>query len=239
MAGIIIEPLVISTYARFILSQRSAVAESITLLSLPVEKLMAISSGETSLTVEGALSREAITIALASPAKPFIFNAMHALSRVLQTRLEIQLTEDEIFVREPSQVNPQKIDESLLKKATVVECNSLLQKIDVQMGDNFDDYQNLLHTSAEGIASLINSEMTQLNEHETNELLFQESMEDLKGRMLDLSLDWPKLNYNDFGITDYLALKAYIAIYNAYARQQQTLDKKMMQKHFKQILKES
>jgi hypothetical protein len=237
MAGIEINPLLISTYARFIISQSTAIAESIALLSLPVEKLKKIASGDEQLRVDGALKEDAIAIALASPAKQIITDSFHAMARVLQTRLEKHQSEEEIFTRDHKDTNPNTIPDKILDKATVVECDSLLGKIDNHCGETFDKYQEILHNCTQEIISQIQESIIQLTDLESHELLFQESIFDLNRRMIDLSITWPKLNYKDFSVTDYTALKCYIAVYSAFARSQKPTDDKTMQKTFKQILK--
>ena len=237
MAGIEINPLLISTYARFIISESTAIAESIELVSLPVEQLKKIAAGEEQLRLEGALKDESIAIALASPAKQIIMDGLQALARILQTRLEVHLTAEDIFTRDAKDVNPNELPTKMLSKASVAECDSLLGKIDSQCGETFDQYQEILHNCSQNLIEMIQNEMIGLSELESHELLFQESVADLNRRMIDLDISWPKLNYKDFTATDYLALKAYIAIYSAYARMQQNTDDKTMQKAFKQILK--
>gem|GEM_PF-4401300 len=237
MAGITINPLIISTYARFMVSQNTAIAESIALLSLPVEQLKKIASGDEQLRIDGALNEEAISIALASPAKQIIMDGFHAIARVQQTRLEKHLTEEEIFLRQSKDINPNDLPTKITEKATVVECDSLLGKIDNHCGETFDQYQEILHNCSNEVIQLIQESIIDLTQLESNELLFQESIYDLNRRMIDLNINWPKLNYKNFSATDYLALKSYIAVYSAYGRSQQANDDKVMQKAFKQIQK--
>lgn len=237
MAGIEINPLQISTYARFIMSESTAIAESVALLSLPVEQLKRIASGDEQLRVVDALEPADISIALASPAKQIILDGYHALARVLQTRLEKHLSEEEIFIRDAKDVNPNDLPSKILEKATVVECDSLLGKIDNHCGETFDKYQEVLHNSTQEVINQIQETITPLSDLESHELLFQESVADLNRRMVDLAITWPKLNYKDFSAVDYVALKSYIAVYSAYARNQQATDDKTLQKAFKQIQK--
>lgn len=237
MAGIEINTLLISTYARFIISENTAIAESVALLSLPVEQLKRIASGDEQLHVQDALDPQSIAIALASPAKHIILDGFHALAKVLQTRLEKHLGEEEIFARDINLSNPNDIPKKVLEKATVVECESLLGKIDNHCGETFDKYQEILHNCTQEVIDAIQANIVPLSDLETHELLFQESIADLNKRMIDLSITWPKLNYKDFNVSDYIALKSYIAVYSAYARGQQATDDKTMQKAFKQILK--
>lgn len=232
-----INPLLISTYARFIISQSTAIAESIALLSLPVEELKKIASGEEQLKLDGALNKEAIAIALASPAKEIMTDGFKALARIYQTRLEKHLKEEEIFIRNAKDANPNQLPQKLLEKATVVECDSLIGRIDNFCGETFDKYQEILHRNSQEVIEQINLTLIQLSELEAHELLFQESVADLKSRMIDLNITWPKLNYKDFSATDYVALKAYMAVYSALGRLQQQTDDKAMQKAFKQIMK--
>ena len=236
MAGIVIEPLMISTYARFIISQCTALAESVELVSLPVEKLKRIASGDEQLKLDGPLKPESIAMALAGPAHQIFLDALHALARVMQTRLEVHLAKEEIFVREETEVNPNEIDQKLLDKATVVECDSLMQRIDSQAGETFDQYQEMLHTGSQQLIEMINAEITQLNDNETYELMFQESIEDLAARFNDLKIEWPKMNYKKISMNDYLALKAYMAVFTALGRQQnsrQQSDGQTFQNHSK------
>ena len=236
MAGIEINPLIISTYARFIISESTAIAESITLLSLPVEQLKKIASNEQSLQVVNALDEQSIAIALASPAKQFILDGIHALARVFQIRLEKQLNDD-IFMRDVRDINPNDLPKKILDKVTLVECDNLMAKIEGHCGETFDKYQEILHNCTQNLITLIQENIIKLTELEANELLFQESIADLNKRMIDLSILWPSLNYKDFSVMDYVTLKSYIAVYSAFSRSQMSTDDKTMQKTFKHIIK--
>jgi hypothetical protein len=236
MAGIEINPLIISTYARFIISQSTAIAESITLLSLPVEQLKKIASGSQQLRVIDALDPQSIAIALASPAKQIIQDGLHALARVFQTRLEKQM-KDDIFMRDEHDINPNNLPKKIIDKVTAAECDNLLVKIDNHCAETFDKYQEILHTCTQTLITLLQENLIALSELESHELLFQESILDLNKRMVDLSIVWPDLNYKNFSVSDYVALKSYIAVYSALARMQMPNDEKTMQKTFKQITK--
>ncbi len=236
MAGIEINSLIISTYARFIISQSTAIAESIALLSLPVEKLKKIASGEQNLRVTDALDKESIAIALASPAKPILQDGLHALARVFQVRLEKQM-QDDIFMRDNQSINPNNLPKKIVDKASLVECDSLLGKIDEHCAQTFDQYQEILHTCTQSLITHIQSDVVPLSDLEAHELLFQESIADLNKRMIDLNIAWPNVNYKNFTVIDYLTLKSYIAVYSALARMQMQNDQKTMQKIVKQIIK--
>ena len=60
--------------------------------------------------------------------------------------------------------NPLTIPSQLLKKATVVECDSILNKIDAQCGDIFEKYQTSLLAFIEMIIELTSEKIVALND---------------------------------------------------------------------------
>ncbi|MCH9644394.1 MAG: hypothetical protein K0U29_07190 [Gammaproteobacteria bacterium] len=185
------------------------------------------------------LDLEQINNAVEGPLQAFFHQKMQAYSHLAQVRMALTIENDDTF---KENMNPQNhlgsIDKKLLEKLDQDKITDLKSQLDELTEQHIEQWQQHFSDWATLIAQDISASGIELSELEISELQTAEPISELLKRYTALNIDKPKTKQSGMNYSNYLTLKANLAIHSALSRQHQTHDTKAINQYLKHLKKD-
>lgn len=208
---------VIPTYARVLCNDWSSIKQFIVEHGAPMKDKV----GQNAISNTTIPSSEYMSNALSGPFAPFIELCLSCHAKVARVRLELNLTDNDLFKRETTEdKNPAKIPERILSQSSVAECDNLNKQLTDHIQNLVASWRDHCHHWMEQLSQQLSTEGLTPAEIELQSFFDDEPISDLYNRFIELKLEHPKRKSSQSVLYYYLNLKLILLVQSVLSRLQ-------------------
>lgn len=166
------------------------------------------------------LSEKQIRSVLQGPFGVIVKQFMSAYAEISRYRLELHLSKEDLFKTKRATLSTEhQIPSQRLVNLTFAKLEESQLQLDDLTSTHEQEWQNFIQKWSDELIKFLIKGKAIITEREINELQTEELANDIIPRFIELSMKLPKSEYPSMSFTEYLQLKAHLAVQSALSRQ--------------------
>lgn len=186
--------------------------------SFDIENLENISLGTSSEDTH-ILTEKQIHVVLQGPYGAFVKQKISHYAKIARFRLEIYLNGEELFKNKRTTLPAEdQINEKKLKKINFSDLNTAHTQLEQILIEHDNEWTEFIKKWIGVLLEYLERTKLPFTDRETKELYDESLATEILPRFIELSMALPRKEYTEMSFSDYLILKAHLAIQSSLSR---------------------